>query len=457
MTGVPLLAGRGDAPFAYRHGAAIAASTFVADVLRTADALPASGHVLNVCADRYRFAVGFAAAIVRNQVSLLPSSTHAATIEALRREFPDLYALTEGPDGTLGLPQYVLEPAPARVVGDPTLPDIPSDRAIAYVFTSGSTGVPTRHVKRWGAVSASVRAAAARLFGATAAPTAIVATVPPQHMYGLESSLLLAWQARATLVAERPFFPADIVASLAACPGRRMLVTTPFHLKTLLADGLALPAVDQVLCATAPLSPELAREAESRFAAPVSEIYGCTETGQLATRRPMVDACWKLFDGVRLTIADGLATADGGHVEQPTPLSDLITLADDHAATGRFSLAGRTGDLVNIAGKRTSLGFLNHQLQSIEGVVDGAYFLPDDDAAHRDGVTRLGAVAVAPGLGVAEVLSRLRARIDAAFLPRPLHLVPELPRNATGKLTAAVLKGLVAATPPADPPRPGTR
>jgi acyl-coenzyme A synthetase/AMP-(fatty) acid ligase len=33
----------------------------------------------------------------------------------------------------------------------------------------------------------------------------------------------------------------------------------------------------------------------------------------------------------------------------------------------------------------------------------------------------------------------LRARVDAVFLPRPLHIVDALPRNATGKLPREIL------------------
>jgi len=45
------------------------------------------------------------------------------------------------------------------------------------------------------------------------------------------------------------------------------------------------------------------------------------------------------------------------------------------------------------------------------------------------------------------VLDALRQRIDAAFLPRPLHLVSALPRNATGKLPRRALSQLLAAAP----------
>ena len=58
--------------------------------------------------------------------------------------------------------------------------------------------------------------------------------------------------------------------------------------------------------------------------------------------------------------------------------------------------------------------------------------------------TRLMAFVVAPGLTCEEILSALRLRIDAAFLPRPLRFVDVLPRTATGKLPHAALTELVS-------------
>jgi acyl-coenzyme A synthetase/AMP-(fatty) acid ligase len=136
---------------------------------------------------------------------------------------------------------------------------------------------------------------------------------------------------------------------------------------------------------------------------------------------------------------DGRTFAQGGHVEQPTPLCDVIEI------TGRdsFLLHGRTADLVNIAGKRSSLAYLNHQLNAIPGVLDGAFFQRDTDSETTD-VVRLAAVVVAPGLTSAQLTEHLRQRIEAVFLPRPLLFVDRLPRNATGKLPQQALKTLAA-------------
>jgi acyl-coenzyme A synthetase/AMP-(fatty) acid ligase len=80
-------------------------------------------------------------------------------------------------------------------------------------------------------------------------------------------------------------------------------------------------------------------------------------------------------------------------------------------------------------------------LNSIEGVRDGVFVMPDDQS---DGVTRLMALVVAPGVSRETILHALRQRIDAAFIPRPLHLVDALPRNETGKLPRVAVEGLIA-------------
>src|SRR5206468_1375009 len=122
---------------------------------------------------------------------------------------------------------------------------------------------------------------------------------------------------------------------------------------------------------------------------------------------------WQAFDGLTLSSEGEHAQVMGGHVERPTPLQDIIELRGGN----RFLLHGRSADMVNIAGKRNSLGYLNHQLTSIVGVEDGVFLLPDE--GEPDGATRLAALAVAPRLSQREVLDALRSRIDAAFMPRP--------------------------------------
>jgi len=259
-------------------------------------------------------------------------------------------------------------------------------------------------------------------------------------MYGFESTVLLALQSSNAFTAGRPFYPADVCNELGTVPRPRMLVSTPVHLRALLAAGVHLPCADLVLSATAPLSQNLAREVEERFETRLLEIYGSTETGQIASRRSAQTVEWQLFSGVRLFAANDQTWAEGGHVEQPTPMCDVLEVT----GPDRFLLHGRMSDLVNIAGKRSSLSYLNHQLNAIPGVIDGVFFIREEEDSSSTGVARVAALVVAPGLDTPVLMEQLRRRLDPVFLPRPLLFVDSLPRNDTGKLPDEALRLLAA-------------
>jgi acyl-coenzyme A synthetase/AMP-(fatty) acid ligase len=200
--------------------------------------------------------------------------------------------------------------------------------------------------------------------------------------------------------------------------------------------------VDLVLSATAPLSPQLAQETERRCGAVLVEIYGCTEAGQVATRCTARTDLWHTFDGLRITRLPGQGadegerySVQGGHVAEPTLLADILELQDAE----HFRLLGRANDLIHVAGKRSSLGHLNFHLNSIDGVEDGAFWVPDE---VTDGVARPVAFVVAPTLSARAIAAALRTRIEAVFVPRRIVHLPQLPREATGKLTAQSLRQL---------------
>jgi acyl-coenzyme A synthetase/AMP-(fatty) acid ligase len=435
---LPLLAQEDPrAVLAWRAGHAVRVAEFLADAHRVAQAMPEGGHVLNACHDRYRVAVGFAAAVLRGKINLLPSTRTADAIRRLREALPDLFALVDGPS-ELDLPRMRYPEAGRTPAPRPgPMPHIRADRVVAKVCTSGSTGAPLPHDKTWGSLVACIGAGRERL--GLPPGTTLVGTVPAQHMYGFESTLLMALHGGLALSGAHPFYPADIVEELARVPEPRMLVSTPVHLRALLSSGLDIPRLAMVLCATAPLAAGLARDIEARTGAPLVEIYGSTETGQIATRRTARTEAFTLLRGVELVpVSEGLAMARGGHLLAPTPMHDLI----EPLGGGDFLLHGRSADMVNVAGKRSSLAHLNHQLCSIPGVLDGAFFAPERGA--DDVVGRLMAFAVAPQWTPQALRQALRERIEPAFLPRPLVLLRQLPRNATGKLPHAALAALAA-------------
>ena len=215
-----------------------------------------------------------------------------------------------------------------------------------------------------------------------------------------------------------------------------MLVTTPVHLRALVQSGVVLPPLAGIVSATAPLSRELAAEAEARFDCEVRELFGSTETCVIARRRTAREAAWTPLPGVRIAALEDATEVRAAHLPAPVQLADRMEVD----AEGRFILRGRQSDLLEIAGKRASLGDLTRRLLDIPGVEDACVFQP---AVAPGEVARVAALVVAPTRSEAQILDALRAGVDPAFLPRPLRKVAALPRNETGKLPRAELLDLL--------------
>lgn len=429
--GYPLAPVHGDDRlFAVRGDREISYGKFAGHVRAVAGRLPAAPEVINLCEDRYLFTVSFAAALAAGATTLLPPGRNAAAVRELQAAHGDAPTLGDRVDElvAIGVAEALKRGAPA---GDLVFP---GEQAATVLHTSGSTGTPTAHAKRWDSLVQGARVAAER-FRPRPGST-MVATVPPQHMYGLEASIMLPLQTGCALLAGQPMFPDDVRHALAAVSTPRVLVTTPVHLRACAASSVVFPAVDWVVSSTAPLDAALAEQAEARFGAPVYEIYGSTETGAMATRRTAHEQAWRPLPGFRFEQAEERWWASAPHLPQPLPLGDLL----EFAADGTFRLAGRSAELIKIAGKRASLGELNGRLLAVDGVLDAAFYAAESSSAGS--VWRLAAFVVAPERSERDILEALRPQIDPVFLPRPLVRLDRLPRNEAGKLPRRALEQL---------------
>lgn len=416
-----------DRALAFDRGGSISAARFLSDVGALALQLPAHRHVLNDCVDRYHFMVGFAAAMLRQQTSLLPNSRIEHVWRQLQTDYPDSYVLTDQDDAprvgeVIQFPTLVTQADSA-----PGVPAFPEDQVAAIAFTSGSTGWPKPVAKYWGTVVREAQAAGHRLGLEAGQAGAIVATVPPQHMYGFLTSVLLPLQFGQAASRARPFYPEDVRLLAEASPTLPALVITPVQLRACVLERTQLPQLSFILSSAAPLPAGVAQAAEELFGAPVLEFYGSTESGAFASRRQGDSDRWRTFDGVRVRSQPQGFLVEADYFREPVALSDVVEVLDAR----EFRLIGRDSDLVKIGGKRTSLLYLNQQLQDLPGVVDGA-FLVEEGREGRE--PRLAAFVVAPGESRESVLAALRARVDEVFVPRRLWLVSSLPRNAAGKL-----------------------
>ncbi|MDN5943215.1 MAG: AMP-binding protein, partial [Nitrospira sp.] len=382
---------------AYDHSRLITYRRFLSDVAALADLLPEKPTVMNLAEDRYRFLVGFAAALVRGQTTLLPPSRASGILARIARQYGAGYCLVDGTEQVDRLPSYLIPKGSWTPAYSVKAPQIPLDHPALVAFTSGSTGSPQPHSKTWGSLIAIARATGTRLDLNSSNHMSIVATVPHRHMYGLEASMMLPLQHGMAFHVGRPLFPEDVRVALADVPSPRMLVTTPLHIRACVAAGVRLPTLECILSATAPLPGTLATQAETMFNTRVYEIYGFTEAGAVATRRTIAENTWEVLDGVALhQVSDG-CSLQAPYLPGPISFPDRVSLQGSQ----RFWLHGRGADVVNIAGRRGSISDLNQKLSEIEGVQDGVFVLPDETGSA---VTRLTAFVVAPGKAAEHIL-----------------------------------------------------
>src|SRR5690606_15000720 len=250
---------------------------FLGHVQRLAQALPQARHAINLCENSYLFTVAFFAAIVRRQTNLLPQNRASGTQQRLLDDYPQAYILHDGALGNLLESADHLNVNNIQLAGPPLqdIPEVELDFLAALAFTSGSTGHPKANPKTWRMLTVSSQINAAHMLAGQQELCFQLATVPAQHMWGLETSVLLPLFARVCATDSKPLFPLDVCKLLENLPEPRLLVSTPVHLRALTQSGLTWPPVWRVLCATAPLAASLAATVETDMRAQLVEVFGC--------------------------------------------------------------------------------------------------------------------------------------------------------------------------------------
>lgn len=411
-------------PVAWRNGAPVLLAELQSHVASVVAQLPkqsAPAAMINLCDDRYRFLVAFAAALSSGHTVLLPASRADQVVADLQDANPGSYRIDDA-----AIDAAVAQPSSA-VINE----QVAAEMTAMIGHTSGSTGQPKKFPKLWRTVNGSTARNAETIHAAIAdktSPVWVLATVPPQHMYGMELSVLLPLIGNMAVHAGRPLFPADIASALAELPRPRVLISTPVHLRAIVGSDQDFPPVDVIVSATAPLDQPLAAAVTAKLGGEMVEMFGSTETCVFASRLTAREEQWRLYEGVQLDPrADGTLVSAPWFVE-PVLLQDIVELQSGN----RFVVRGRSSDMIEVAGKRASLSDITRRLLAIEGVQEAVVFQPEPDAVGR--IRRVAALVVAPTLTAREVLDQLASGVDSAFLPRPLLIVDQLPRNELGKL-----------------------
>ncbi len=261
----------------------------------------------------------------------------------MQKAYPGLYVLTDAPQSDARHRPGALSRRGRRPGGaGPGARICAGRRSRPLSSPPVPPGSPTPHPKSWGALAHGAAGEAERfgLGGACAAykPIAKSGTIrigsgrhgsPAAHVSDWNRPCCWRCATALTLHAARPFYPADVRAALEEISGGRVLVTTPVHLRALLADSVQLPPLELIVCATAPLSAEMAAQAEARYGAPLHEVYGFTEAGMVATRRTVDGPPWHTLPGVRLRRQDETVCGRTAGTWRPKwPFTDVVEVRD---------------------------------------------------------------------------------------------------------------------------------
>jgi O-succinylbenzoic acid--CoA ligase len=348
-------------------------------------------------------------------------------------------------------PAAILEgdapPAP-RASPDVVLPHaIDAERALAIVFTSGTTGTPRGAILSRRAFLASAAASAANL--PLTPSDRWLLCLPLAHVGGL-SILVRCLAARAAVAIAGPF-SASATRDAMARTRPTLLSLVPTMLDLLLDEDLApLPELRAILLGGAACPPRLLGRALAA-GLPIRTTYGLTEAcSQVTTARSDVrspeDGAGEPLPGIEVRIgAEGTIRIRGptlfdGYLGESRPPLDGDGFYDTgdlgvFDERGRLHVLARRTDLIVTGGENVYPAAVETALEEVPGIRAACVFgVPDD----RWGAIVAAAIVAGPEApSDAELRERLRTRLAAFAIPRRFARLPALALTPSGKLDRA--------------------
>lgn len=323
------------------------------------------------------------------------------------------------------------------------------------VLTSGSTGL-AKGVRRKPALTQILPPMAGLL---EALPLhlhrPIVLAIPLYHGYGLTSLALSLALAAPLHLARRP----DIAPLLASVPSGPlpMLVSVPTLLQRWLrtAQVAGQQRLAAIISGSAPLDAALCTALLDAFGPVLFNFYGSTEAGIVAMALPADLMAAPGCVGrplpatlLRLQDADGFPSAPGstGHIQVRGPFvlrphamgwlntGDLGRLD----ALGRLFLCGRADEMIISGGENVYPQETESALAAHPALADVAVLVVAD-AEFGQRIAAFAVPVVPIAVNAAELQGWLREHLPRYKLPREIHLIQQIPRNALGKVDRAQL------------------
>lgn len=299
------------------------------------------------------------------------------------------------------------------------------------LFTGGTTGAPriwTKTVRNLMAETISI----VEHYDVTNADR-LVATVIPNHIYGLLYAVLTPLLASASVASSTPSFPEEI-KSVTRETGASILISVPAHYRALHGHALEAPQLRIAMSSAGMLSPKDAEAFTRQTGVGVVEIYGSTETGGIASRtRAKGEVDFEPYTGISIRVDNGFLSVSSDYLspELPQDPEGFFQVGDRAALTqgGRFQLLGRADGVIKVGGRRVDMEAVNAQVKSHPNVRD-ALVIALPVGRSRENLM----VAVVEGNVETSQLNQFLSEILAPYArPKRIKIVNRIPMTAAGK------------------------
>ena len=308
---------------------------------------------------------------------------------------------------------------------------ISPDDPFLMLFTGGSTGKP----QVWSKTPRNLLAEAqyqSNKYGINR-DDIFLSTVPPQHIYGLLFSILMPLICSSRVLEGTYSFPREIFRA-AQEHNATILVGIPPCYRVMKTDDLQRHNLRLAFSSAGALREEDAKYFFDKTDLGITEIYGSTETGGVATRtHPINDESWTSIDPVEWKISDGRLLVRSPFLSPTLPrcIDGFFITADhaDYEGDHKFILRGRVDDIIKIGGKRVDLAAVQDKLKHIKGVRDAVVVSYLAENGRQNEIAAL----VVSDLDTSQLRHQMAATSEAYAIPRRIVAVTEIPVTSTGK------------------------
>jgi acyl-coenzyme A synthetase/AMP-(fatty) acid ligase len=315
------------------------------------------------------------------------------------------------------------------------------DNPFLVLFTGGSTGKP----KFWNKTPRNIFAEAffQREKFAVSPEDLFISTVPCQHIYGLLFSVLLPLIADASVLPGVYTMPSEILAVLDE-KRPTLLVSLPIHYRAIKEPRIDPCSLRMSFSSGGMLDEGDAQAFYANTGVAITEVYGSTETGGIATRcRAKGEAFWTPFKGLDWKIRENSFLVRSGFIstEVPKDLEGYFKTGDmaEEKENNSFILKGRADGIVKVAGKRVDIRDVENRIRDIQGVREALVIaLP---VRHHGRQNEICAVIVSE-LDEAVLLKQIKKIHEPYALPKRIRVVDSIPVSKAGKVDRSAVEDL---------------